>query len=171
MSLTLVDTPGAADANTYCDLADANTYHEGRLYSDTWTNAADADKNAALVMATRLLDQWFEWYGAATSSDQALLWPRTGAYGPNGYLLASDAIPDRVREATAELARLLIDTDRTVDSDIETQGITRLQAGSVELEFSARAGAKVIPDSVLGFVGVLGRKRGRQDGPVTIARG
>lgn len=171
MALTLVATAGSASANTYCTRADATTYHEGRLYSDDWNDADTTDQDAALVMATRLLDQWFDWQGSAVDSTQALKWPRTGVLGPTGYQLASNAIPAEIRDATAELARCLIAEDRTKDSDIETQGISSLKAGSVELSFTARAAAKVIPDSVLGFISArLGVKRGRSGGAVTLQR-
>jgi predicted NBD/HSP70 family sugar kinase len=170
--MALIDTPGAADANTYSSVADADAYHAAHLYPETWDDADTDDRERALQMATRLLDQWFEWNGAAVGSVQALLWPRVGVVGPNGYAEPSDAIPARVRDATAELARQLLTTDRTADSDVESQGIKKVKAGSVEVEFSGAGGAKPIPDAVLGFlVPWYGRVKGRSgSGAVTLKR-
>ncbi len=169
--MALDDTPGGADANTYCSEEDCDAYHEGRLYTDTWDDADDDNREKALRMATRLLDQWFEWDGIVATAEQALLWPRIGAIGASGHLLPSDEIPVAIREATAELARQLLDADRSADSDVETQGLKRIMAGSVELEFTGAASAKVIPDAVVGFVGRLGRQRGRSGGAVNLYRG
>lgn len=171
MPLELIDTPGADDANTYCSVEDADAYHATRTFSDTWTDADGGDKKKALVQATRLLDQWFEWDGVVTTSAQALLWPRSAVIGPNGYLEDSEAIPVRIREAAAELARQLIAADRTADSDTETQGIKKVVAGSVQVEFSGSGGAKPIPDAVMGFVSCYGRKRSASGGAVTLLRG
>jgi hypothetical protein len=76
-----------------------------------------------------------------------------------------------VEQATAELARQLLEADRTVDSDLESQGITSLKAGSVELAFSGQAKPKVIPNAVAAFVGIYGREMSRTQGTVTLLRG
>src|SRR5262245_40871921 len=122
-------------------------------------------------MATRLLDEGFDWQGFVVSSDQALLWPRTGVVAPNGYLEPSDAIPVRVVQATSELARqLLVGGDRTADSDVETQKLKRVKAGSVEVEFGSGVTGKPIPDAVAALVGVYGKKTSPSGGAVTVLR-
>lgn len=170
MPLVLIDTPGAANANTYCDIADGDTYHETRLYSDTWTDAGDDEKAPALTMATRMLDDWFEWAGVPSTQTQALQWPRSAVIGPLGTLEPNDEIPTRIREATAELARQLLDADRSADSENETQGVKRVKAGSVEVELTGTASAKPIPDSVTAMVSVYGKKRGASGGSVIMQR-
>ena len=63
--LTLVkeDGTGKSDANSYASVADADAYHEGHLYASAWTGATTADKEKALVMATRLrtATRWSWW--------------------------------------------------------------------------------------------------------------
>lgn len=171
MACTIDTTVSGASANSYCSIADANSYHETHPYATTWEDADTDQKCRALQTATRLLDQWYEWAGVVSDSSQRLAWPRAGVTGPHGYLEASDAIPERVEQATAELARQLLDADRTADSDIESQGITSLKAGSVELAFSGTAKAKVIPNAVAAFVGIYGKEASRSGGAVTILRG
>lgn len=172
MACSIVTTVGSATANSYISIADADTYHETHISPETWDNATTDEKCRALQTATRMLDQWFDWHGSPVGSTQALLWPRVGAVGPNGYELASDAIPTLIEQATAELARQLLDADRTADSDVETQGLSQLTAGSVSMTFRG-VSAKPIPDAVLTMVSPLGAKRSRSGaaGAVTMRRG
>jgi hypothetical protein len=156
-------TVGGDDANSYATIAEADIYHESHPYSAVWDAATSDQKCRALVTATRLLDTWFEWVGSAASSGQRLLWPRDGAYGPNGYLHLTDELPTRIVEATAELARQLLISDRTADSEIASQAITSLRAGSVALTFG-QAVAKPVPDSVMAMVSFYGVRRSGDGG-------
>lgn len=170
MACAIDSTVGGASANSYSSIAAGDSYHETHLYGDDWNDADTDTKCRALQMASRLLDQWYEWHGAPVSNTQALLWPRIGVTGPNGYLVASNAIPTRIVQATAELARQLIAGDRTADSDTEAKGIKAMSVGSISMEFRSVA-AKAIPDAVHGFVWPFGTKRGAGGGAVTVLRG
>lgn len=169
MALTLIATPAASDANSYCTVAEGDAYHESRLFTDTWTDASAAEKATALVMATRLLDAFYSWTGdamtqpkspklpkgayyawtgLATTSTQALCWPRTGMLTRNGYAIESGEIPNGLKDATAEFARQLLAADRTADNDVEAQGLKSLSAGPVSLSFQDMVYRKLIPDAV-----------------------
>jgi hypothetical protein len=108
MALVLDATVGGAAANSYSTRAEADSYHESRLYSTSWSGATDATKDAALVWATRLHDSSIEWKGAVRTHEQALRWPRYYAFSRDDELIQSDIVPEEVKHATAELARLLI---------------------------------------------------------------
>jgi hypothetical protein len=188
MACTITATAKSATANSYSTIADADTYHESHPYAETWDNATDDEKCRALVTATRLLDVWFDWFGHVTTLTQALLWPRRGVHKPGisdvaqdsgsndwnepfGVLLDPDVIPVRIRDAVAELARQLLDGDRTADSDQETQNLRALRVGPVALDFGT-AVAKPIPDSVMVMVSALGRPRNRTgSGAIHMYRG
>lgn len=170
MACTIVATAGSASANSYATIQEGDDYHSTHLYADDWTDTDDDTKCKALQMATRLLDQWFEWNGETASNTQALLWPRDLVTGPNGYLEANDAIPTGIRDGTCELARQLIAENRTADSDTGTQGVKKVKAGSVELELTGTATSKPIPDAVMGFVAPYGQKRGVTGGSVKLYR-
>src|SRR5438046_7448880 len=119
MPIVVVATPGAADANSYCSLAEANTYHDSHPYASAWTGAASDDaRNRALVTATRLLDEHIEWDGYAASATQALGWPRSGMVDRNENAIDSSTIPQTLKNAVAEFARQIIAADRTAESDI-----------------------------------------------------
>ena len=118
MPLVLIkeDGSGKADANSYADVADCNAYHDGHLYAFAWLNATTANREKALVFATRLIDAEYQFHGRQANSTQALQWPRLACPGPDaarGLSLASDAVPKAVVQATCEMARELLVADRT----------------------------------------------------------
>ena len=145
MALTLIkeDGTGKVDANSYASAADGDTYHDGHLYATAWTGATLANKEKALVMATRLIDGEYQFNGFQGSDEQALQWPRErcpdpdraganivagvlrGRLGGDNYV-PSDAVPVRVVQATCELARELIVADRTAAPPGE--GVTLVRA-------------------------------------------
>lgn len=149
MPFLLIATAGAADANSYATVDEADLYHEGRLYKTAWTAAVLADKEAALVWATKLLDSKVMWAEWPTNPAQPLAFPRVGLITRNQQEWVPDnVIPQEIKDATAELARQLIVADRTADSDIETLGITSLRVGPVSMEFKDSVRLKVLPDSI-----------------------
>jgi hypothetical protein len=170
MACAIQATAGHAAANSYATVAEGTTYHESHLYASAWENASADEQCRALVMATRMMDTWFDWHGTPAASGQGLLWPRDGAYGKDGYELASDEIPAGIRDATIEWARQLLAADRTADSETETQGIKALKAGSVMLQFRDGVAAKPIPDAVLVMASHYGVPRSRSGGAVTLQR-
>ena len=78
MALVLIkeDGTGKVDANAYADAADGNAYFEGHLYATGWTGATAGQKDAALVMASRVIDAEYQFHGKRVSESQALQWPR-----------------------------------------------------------------------------------------------
>ena len=108
MAVVIVATVGSASANSFITLAEADTYAEGRLNASTWDAATDDNQNRALVEATRLLSA-LTWEGTRVDTTQALSWPRSWAMNPDvtwfaWAYYATSAIPQRVKDATAELA-------------------------------------------------------------------
>lgn len=165
MSLTLIATPGAATANTYCTKAEASAvggYFESRLFSTVWTGATVSDRNKALVWATRLLDQWVDWFGVIVNDDQALRWPRYDVRSIDGVAFENNEVPVFLKRATAELASYLLAGDPTSAPD--TLGFSRLKVASLELEVDKtdRDSQTVIPDTVKVLVEPYGiiRRRG-----------
>lgn len=93
-------------------------------------------KLPALIMAAQQLNALVSWNGYVTSSSQKLLWPRTGMLQRNDLAFVDpNTIPDEIKWAQFELARLLIDGDRTADSDIDANGLTHLRAGPITMKF------------------------------------
>jgi hypothetical protein len=160
---TLVATAGASNANAYVTLAVADQYHLDRpAAGTTWSSASADQKTAAILWATKLLDALYEWRGSVAGPTQALLWPRVGMYYRSGYGVDPAIIPAELQQACAEFARQLLVADRAGDSDVETQGITSLRAGSVALTFKDNVHAKTVPDAVVYLIPrTWGSPRGR----------
>lgn len=183
MPLTVIteDGTGKSDANSYVTVAEVDTYHESHLYPAAWIGASAEQKKAAVVMASRTLDAMVDWNGFRQSLGQALEWPRNNARRPGtgmsggigqgqrqarGDVWESNVIPKPLKDATAELSRLLLTGDRTAES--ETQGIKKvgLGQGAVEVEFDASDRATIIPEHLATILSVLGTVKGRGGGMI-----
>ncbi len=106
MSVTIDATAGGASANSFITLAEATSYLEARLNTDAWDAATTDTQNRALVEATREISNK-EFIGTRATDTQALSWPRwyaTNPDSPAGWYYDSNVVPDRVKNATAELA-------------------------------------------------------------------
>lgn len=116
MALVIVTTAGAANANAYASLVDAEAYVLTLPVATDWATATDPIKNAALVQATRMLDTllWDGWRTAPTT--QALQWPRNGVVDRENYYMDPAAIPAKIRDACCEFAVRLISEDRAADA-------------------------------------------------------
>lgn len=174
MAITIVSTPGAVNANSYVEVAEADAYFEARLALDPAWDDADS-KEALLVMATRLIDAWFRgtrtyvpasggvaahyrigrhWLGTIASTTQRLLWPRTGLLHDNGAAILASEIPWELKDAVSELAGQLGLGDRSLDNDVAAQGITSVRAGSVAVTFRDGfiAGSAGLPQAVIDLI-------------------
>lgn len=170
MALVLDATVGGIFANSFLIKDEGDDYHESHLYSTAWDDASDAQKESALVWATRLLDDGMEWIGVIRNlgdPEQALGWPRSGVQDKEFRTIDDDVIPEPVKHATAELARKLIESDRTADRD--TIGFTSIAVGSLKLSVDKLDEIAVVSDSVYDLIKDFGVRESRK-GSVTLLR-
>lgn len=157
MAATIVATAGSASANAYCTLAEAIAFVETHPYTVAWDAATTDMKTRAIITATRLIDQRVRWTGYPTDDVQALAWPRVGMLDANENEIDDDVIPARLKEATAEFARLLLDHDYTADNAAGRDGLKRVKAGDVEIEYrDAMLSGRMVPDSVWSMLELWG---------------
>lgn len=165
MAITIVKETGAivANANSYCTLADATTYHSDRGNS-AWAEADTADKNAALVRATFDLENMYKnkWVGVKTQSwiasdgsnatpVQSLAWPRvekahetdpTLLTDVDGLKIQKNEVPLAVRHAQFELALIELST-RVVGGVVnEEDAVQSVSVGPISKTFFEK-GAEV----------------------------
>lgn len=143
--MALDATVSGADSDSYVTVIDADAYHANHLYSLAWVSATAGNKEKALKMATRILDEKIEWEGIRGTSTQALAWGRVGMVY-DGYTVASDTVPVQIKNATAEFARHLITSDTTGNAD--GKGLESLSVGDISLTFDKTDTAGVIPSIV-----------------------
>jgi len=171
MALTLIkeDGTGKPDANAYANAADGDAYHEGHLYASAWTAAVTASKEAALVMATRLIDSQFQFGGSKASEAQALQWPREDCRDPDGAdFLASGAVPKAVLDATCEMARELLIADRTAAPPGE--GLQYLNVGPNQTGYNKSDTRPVISYVAQAMLAKYGALIGAKSGSVRLVR-
>jgi len=147
---TLDETAGGTSSNSFISRSDAQTYFNGRLSADQWTDASSSDKDRSLIMATVRLDQE-EYHGSKYETDQALKWPRYGTYNDNGDVYDSDAIPDVVEKACCEMA-LAILKDSTIMSDTGMEGFKKIGVGPISVEPRPSRKAGALPQQVVGLL-------------------
>lgn len=174
MAVTVVATAGASNANSFLTVAEMEAIAEAHTQAQyaAWDGADD--QAALVVMATRIIVAYFSgrktlvhgggdpftrifprWTGAPATTTQRLPWPRTGMYDINGNALASDAIPEDLKLATAELVlALAADGATTGDNDAAAAGISSVKAGSVSVSFRGDMllTSKPLPDAVLLYL-------------------
>lgn len=184
----LVETgAGLATSTSYASVAEADEYHAGNLYADTWTEAVTAQKEKALRMATRVIDSGVRFNGVKTIAGQALEWPRynvvdrdssTGiiysglsrGLGGGSYYYPSDTIPKILKDATSQVALDLLRSDRSVDPD--TAGIASLSLGqgAIALTFSKSDVPASLSNEAQNLLSRLGSFRFGSSGIVKVRR-
>lgn len=171
MALTLIkeDGTGLTNANAYANAADGDAYHDGHLYATAWTGATTAQKETALVMATRLIDAEYQFHGLKASEPQALQWPRRECRSLDlEVALPSDAVPKAVIEATCEMARELLIVDRTATPDGE--GLKYYNNGPVQTGYDKNDKRPVISRVAQALLAKLGTLHKSRSGAVRLVR-
>lgn len=146
MALVLIAETGAGvpDANTYATVEQGDAYHEARLHAAAWNDSDDDTKGQALVMATRFLDANVQWQGQRIDLEQSLAWPRKGVVW-DGHPVPEDHLPRPVRDATCELARLLIANDLQADQSADNIKSLNLGQSALEIEFKDDSKTRRVP--------------------------
>lgn len=143
MAIIVEDGGGKADAVSYLSASDFKGYADARGLS--YDGMSDAQIEQSLVRGTAWIDSTYRsrWPGVRLNGRaQALAWPRSGAVDADGEEIAADEIPSEVLDATAEAAYRELNSPGGLAPDLERGGaITKLQAGSVAVEYSGVAPA------------------------------
>lgn len=133
MSLVVEDGSGLSNAESYVSVADCDAYFVARG-STVWTASLPAStttKEIALRLATQALEVTYygRWLGQRINQTMSLSWPRYGVCDPDGYELSSSAVPQRIKDATCELALRQVNGDTLIPDvsepgDIEAESVT-----------------------------------------------
>lgn len=118
--MTLVTTPGDPTADSFASLVEATAYFTARGET-AWTGTDDV-KEIALRRGTTYLENQYRdrWVGINSFQTQRLSWPRVdglrGYYRGytqqlldlNGWPIPIDQVPQQIKDATCELALLVL---------------------------------------------------------------
>lgn len=135
MAVVVNATVGDPAANSFATLLEGDVYHEAHPTPEAWDDATADEQARALVTATRMIVQKLSgrWRGYAATETQALPFPRFGVYTRNDYPMPTNIVPEDLKVATIELARLLLEGNAGVTAGADT--LKQLKAGPVELVF------------------------------------
>jgi len=150
VAISIVATPNDPAANSFITEAEFIAYLATRLNVPAGSTVSGSTctetEKKAMIEATRELND-LEWIGYRHSTTQALAWGRDWAENPDAENLAttdisiqyfaSDAIPQRVKDATCELAMQFVKAGTTdIAATDDSLALTGIVAGSVELDFA-----------------------------------
>jgi hypothetical protein len=144
--------------NVYGTLSGAGSmteYAGGSSNMAAW-KAGTADQQAQwMVDAARMMNRQ-AWQGSTTAaypSPQVLVWPRTGLTYEDGSAVSSSSIPQRVIDASYELAGLIAENYGVVTQQSDSQLAKRLKAGSAEIEYFRPVTGGRFPTTVMELIG------------------
>lgn len=178
LTLTLEDGSGLPDANSYANVAACDAYHAAHLYATAWTAATSDQKAIALVMATRTINNNFNFYGYKVGMEQGLDWPRARVPNPHinatgrvgygqtaiGAFYDESSLPRELVQATCEMARELLTANRTQDDASKGIASLGLGQGAISITFNPGDRKQALTDEVLRLLEPLGTPRGGSRG-------
>ncbi len=126
---------GSASSTSYVSEADFTAYNSERNVTLGGTNGTPSE---VLILAMDYLESK-NFIGNKGSQDQALQWPRTGAF-MDGYYIASDSIPLLLQEAQMEIA-ISIDAGTNPMANLARE-TAREKVDVIEVEYSKSAFAQ-----------------------------
>lgn len=150
MALTVEDGTGLANADSYLSAADATAYLAAHGNPSAWAGADLATQEEALRLATQYLDLEYggSWKGFRVRSVQALDWPRCAVSDRDDFEVASDAVPQQIKDSAAEAAsRHLTETGRLMP-DIAAPGdikSEKVKVGPIVEEVEYVGGKSQVP--------------------------
>ena len=147
MSITIDASVGGASSNSHVTEVEAIAYMATRLNNSTWTSVTGStcteNEKKALIEATRELTD-LRWKGRRADDTQILAWPRQWVLNPDAPTVGgatyydSDVIPQRVKDATCELAFQYLKAGTTdVAAQIANDGVQSKTVGPISTTYFA----------------------------------
>lgn len=175
MPVTIVSTPGAADANSFASREEINAIIAERTpFDPAWETTGDLAAQK-IITARMLIESQFSgrkrlirpkngdpyyligrtWTGEIATFTQVLSWGRKGMYDRYGREIPEGEIPWDLKIVQAELAGQLSAISPLTDNDVIAQGIVGIKAGPVELKFRndmELSGSDVLPQAIFDLL-------------------
>ena len=133
--MALDATVSGSASDSYATLAEATAYHAARLWSDGVGRLYRPQaRGGPKVGHPPDRPAGFPTTSQKAVSTQALRWPRSYVYDPDGARLPTAIVPAPIREACCELAYYLLKEDRAAELEVpEFQAIT---VGPIDLQYN-----------------------------------
>jgi len=136
---------GVEAANSYCTVEFADAFNQMQVDGQNWIDLDLTDKQIRLMTASQTLDNSFDFYGRRISRFQGLEFPRWGVKDRDGFIMPTAPLPNFIKCATAELARILgerVDAGGSATGTSADQGssagtVEKIQVGPIALTLSS----------------------------------
>lgn len=167
--MLLVTTIGAADANSYASVDEAQLYIDSHFLPAAvvakWNSATTPQKEATLIRAAQLLDRHVEWLGCIHTDTQALSWPRAFAVDRYGRCIETTVIPGFLKEFQIETALWVLDQAGIVPLT-ENGEFDSIRVGALEIDFNEGGANRrsILPESVVAALSPMGRYKAQLPG-------
>lgn len=172
MALVVEDGSGKANANAFVT-ADAVSDYATGVGNSSWSAAATAEQEAAIVRATLYLrnEQRYPYRGTKRSYGQRLPWPRAGAVERHGLPVPEDAIPPAIMDACCELAIRELESPGSLQPDVARGGAVASESvGPISTTYAPDAPTETVIRVVAGLLAPLLRCAGDEQ-PVPFVGG
>lgn len=150
--ITVEDGTGVAGANSYVTLVEFKSYFDNRN-DNAYTSYDDCEIEAGMINAFQYLESEYGtcFIGSKLTKSQGGHFPVSDGVRSDGFELDEDEIPQEVKDAQCELAKVAMDGTNLYPSDsVDVQtGIKKIKekVGPIEEEIEYRDDGAVILDS------------------------
>ena len=129
-------------------MAEANAYFLTHVNPIPYDDYPDQD--IVLMDASRSLDFYMDWYGEAVANEtiQAMGWPRVDVFDT-----PSDIIPQRVKNATFELANYIADNNGVI---VELAEVNKIKVGPIAIDLDSEGSGYLLPPQISRILSNLG---------------
>ena len=149
----VIATVGAPNANSYVTVAEATAYYDELLGKTAWASASVPNREAAVITASRSLDQYMKWIGYPTTETQSMGFPRVGAFDRDNVAIDDDVIPVILKQATFELAYYALTKSGL---SFVNQTLDRVKVAVIDVKFTERSVDTGIPAFIEQMIEHLG---------------
>jgi len=154
--------------NSLVSVEDADTYLAPNIHASNWVALSTSDKQKLLAFSTIFLNDRVIWEGTKTVPKSYLAWPRTGVVDRDNISVGVNEIPVQLKRAAAEMARFLVDTDRTIERSQD--GLKGLIVDVIEIKFDDHYRLPTTPSHMFYLIEGLGILRGTGHGSARVLR-
>lgn len=137
---------GLPDANSYCTVEFADSFNKMQIDGQNWEDLDLPDKQIRLSTASRLIDGSFDFHGRRVARFQSLEFPRWGVKDRDGFMIPAAPLPNFLKCATAELARILGEradaggsATGTTTASSSGGAVEKIQVGPIALTLSSQS--------------------------------
>lgn len=139
MTIIVEDGTIVADANSYVTVAELDTFAALRGIT---LPTLEADKEVLLIQGTDYTETfWDRFEGSTIQADQSLQFPRSGV-SVNGFSVASDSIPQTLKNAQMQAA---IESETTSLTPNTGQNIKKEKVDVIEVTYQDSNGSLYAP--------------------------